>query len=119
MHAASPTDFLVPVKDVGDFVFAKRTMADHLRINVEYAKMTEGVMPTPWLDTIVTCMACIKVLAVRVPEGFDIDAMDPLDDKTYTALMDVHAALRAKEASFRGKPAPGSEGSRQAPVSDP
>lgn len=102
MHPASPTDFNIDVPKVGAFVFAQRTMADHLKINVEYSRLTEGVNPTPWLDTIATCIAVIKTLSVRVPDDWDIEAMDPLDGETYDKLLKVHGALRAKEDSFRG-----------------
>lgn len=110
-RSASQTDFLVQVEGVGDFVFGRRKMADHLKINVEYARITEGVLPTPWLDTLSTWLATIKVMAVRVPEGFDLDEIDPLDDDTYAKLLKIHSAFRAKEDSFRRGPAPAVEGS--------
>jgi hypothetical protein len=115
MHAASPTDFPVEVPGVGNFMFARRMMADHLKINVEYSRLTEGVEPTPWLDTIATCIAVIKTLAVRVPDDWDIDAMDPLEEETYNKLLKVHGALRAKEDSFRKKPQAPVQGGGQAP----
>lgn len=116
---ASPTDFIVPVEGVGDFVFGRRKMADHLKIEVEYARITEGVLPTPWLDKLATWLATLRVLAVRVPEGFNIDELDPLEEETYAKLMKVHIALREKEGSFRRRPAPASEGSGQAEGGQP
>lgn len=114
-RAASNTDFTVPVEGVGTFVFGRRKMADHIKVNVEYARMTEGVEPTPWLDMVATWLSVLKVLTVRAPEGFVVDELDPLDDETYGKLLKVHAALRAKEDSFRlGSKASG-EGGGQAP----
>lgn len=111
-RAASDTDFVVDVEGVGAFVFGRRKMADHIKINVEYARLTEGVMPTPWLDTVATWLSVLKVLTVRAPEGFVVDELDPLDEETYAKLLKVHSALRAKEDSFRpGAKAPG-EGAR-------
>lgn len=112
---ADSTDFLVRVEGVGDFVFGRRKMADHLKISVEHARITEGVTPTPpWLDSVATWIATIRVLAVRVPEGFDIDELDPLDDDSYAKLLKVNMALRAKEDSFRGRPAPAMPGGGEA-----
>lgn len=118
-RSASSTDFLVPVEGVGDFVFGRRKMADHLKINVEYARITEGVTPTPWLDTVASWIATLRVLAVRLPEGFDLDELDPLDEETYAKLLKINSALRAKEDSFRGKPQAAGEGSGQAPGAKP
>lgn len=116
MRAAAKGDFTVSVPGVGDFVFGRRNLGDHMKVNVEYARLTEGVFPTPWLDTMATSIATIKVLAVRVPEGFDVDALDPLDDKTETDLMNVLRAVREKEDSFRPGAKAADQGSGEAPV---
>lgn len=100
-RSASEKDFTVEVEGIGAFRFGHRKMADHLKIEVEYARITEGVAPTPWLDQLATWMATLKVLAVRVPEGFDLDELDPLDDATYKKISKVFLALREKEGSFR------------------
>jgi hypothetical protein len=110
MRPASATDFSLPVEGVGTFVFAQRKMADHLRIHVEYSKITEGVMPTPWLDTFATCIATMRVLMVRAPEGFDLDELDPLDPKSEEKILLVRAALKEKEDSFRGGPKQAGQG---------
>lgn len=103
------SDFIVPVEGVGDFTFGRRAMRDEIKSQVEYARITEGVAPTPWLHAIATWLSDLKVLTVRAPDGWDIDAMDPLDENTYTRLLKVHAALAAKEGSFRGGPKQASE----------
>lgn len=103
-RSANPSDFTVPVEGVGEFVFGRRKMADHMKIEVEYARITEGVMPTPWLDKLATWQATIRILAVRVPDTFNMEEMDPLEEKTYADLSKVFFALREKEDSFRRGP---------------
>lgn len=109
-----PTDFIVDVEGVGSFSFAKRTMADEIKIQVEYARITEGVEATEWLSRVGGWISTLKVLTVRAPDGWDIDDMDPLDNKVYEDMFLVYLALRAKEDSFRRKPGAGSEESGQA-----
>lgn len=100
-----PTDFRVTVPDVGDFVFGKRTMRDEIATQVEYARMIDGVAPTPWLEAVCGAMADLSVLTVRPPEGWDIDAMEPHDPETYEKLIAVHRGLLEKERTFRRGPA--------------
>ena len=102
MRQASPTDFYVDVESVGRFRFARRTMRDELRIGTEYSRLTEGVdTPTPWLEMFAGVIATLKVLAVEVPDGWDLEEMDPLDTETYNRMISVHNQLRLKESDFR------------------
>lgn len=110
-----PTDFIVPVDGVGNFTFGKRTMADEIKIQVEYARIIEGVEPTEWLSRVGGWISTLKVLTVRAPEGWDIDEMDPLDEKVYEDMMLVYLALRSREDTFRRKPGTGSEEGSEAP----
>lgn len=95
------TDFTLDVEGVGRFVFGRRTMADEIKIHVEYSRLTEAVNPTPWLDSVATWLSTLKVLMVRAPDGFDMEALDPFDDGVYQKLVKVHLALSEKERSFR------------------
>ena len=95
------TDFRVSVPDVGDFVFARRTMRDEIQSQVEYARMIDGVQPTPWLEAVCGAMSDLSVLTVKAPEGWDIEAMEPHDTETYTKLIAVHRGLLEKERTFR------------------
>lgn len=108
------TDFALPVDGVGTFTFGRRTMADEIKIQVEYARIIEGVEPTEWLSRVGGWISTLKVLTVRAPEGWDIDEMDPLDPEVYEDMMLVYLALRAKEDSFRRKPGTGSEAGGEA-----
>lgn len=108
----STTDFDVPVDGIGTFTFGRRKLADEIAIQVEYARIIDGVQPTDWLALVAGWISALKVLTVRAPAGWDIDEMDPLDDDTYAKLMQVHAKLVEKERSFRAGSQAGSEGPR-------
>lgn len=118
-RAAHSTDFSVDVEGVGRFVFGRRAMADQIKINVEYAKMTEAVTPTPWLDQIATWLSTLQVMTVRHPEGFDPFALDPFDDDTYANIMKVYLSLTEQEHSFRRKPTGSVEAGGQGAVANP
>lgn len=105
-----PTDYIVPVEGLGSFTFGRRTMRDEVVIQVEFARLIDGVEPTAWLQAVGGWMSSLKVLTVRAPEGWNVDEMDPLDDETYSKLKRVHDALTAKEGSFRRKPEPTGQG---------
>jgi len=102
---AQKTDFTIDVEGIGSFTFARRTMRDEIRIQREFARIIDGVEPTAWLEQVGGWISDLGVLTVEAPEGWDIEGMDPLDDDTYAKMAKVHAALRDKERSFRGKPA--------------
>lgn len=102
-------DFTVDVEGVGTFSFGRRTMRDEIKIQVEYARLIEGVEPTEWLAVVAGWIATLRVLTVAAPAGWDIDEMDPLDDQTYARLAKVHQVLVDKERSFRRQPAAGSQ----------
>lgn len=108
---SKPTDFRVPVPGVGDFVFGKRTMRDEIATQVEYARMIDGVAPTPWLEAVCGAIADLKTLTVKAPDGWDLDALDPHDPETYKNLIAAHRALLDQERSFR----PGAAKADQAP----
>ena len=116
MRTPAPTDFHVEVDTVGVFRFARRTMRDEMRIQTEYSRLTEGVAtPTEYLALVADWMATLSVLIVSAPDGWDMEQMDPLDEDTYAKLMRVYNALRAKEGSFRRKPAQGNPGGGAGP----
>jgi hypothetical protein len=110
----SPTDFQVSVDGIGTFTFARRRMRDEMAIGAELSRLTEGVTtPTAFLALVAGWISTIKVLTVEAPSGWNIDEMDPLDEDSYAKLAQVHAALRAKEESFRGGSKLASEAERK------
>ena len=99
---AEASDFVVEVGGIGSFRFGRRKMRDQLKIFTEYSRITEGIADTaPWLTRIADAIAALKVLTVESPSGWDIDAMDPLDDESFGNIVKVHDALIDKERSFR------------------
>jgi hypothetical protein len=110
-RAPKPTDFRVPVEGVGDFVFAKRTMADEIKVQVEFARMIDGVEPTQWLQVVCGALADLRVLTVKAPDSWDIDDLDPSDEDVYANLVKVHEAFREKERSFRRSKSEGDKAS--------
>ena len=110
---AHPSDFDVPVEGIGTFTFGRRKMADEIAIQVEYARIIDGVQPTDWLALVAGWISALKTLTVRAPAGWNVDEMDPLEDETYAKLAKVHAALVEKERSFRAAAKAGSQGAWQ------
>lgn len=98
-----PNDFTLTVDGIGTFVFGRRTMRDEIKMQVEYAKLIDGATPTEWLASVCGWIACLKVMTVSAPDGWDIDLLDPMDDVSYTNLAKVYVALDNKERSFRTK----------------
>ncbi|MFJ2528451.1 hypothetical protein [Pseudomonas helmanticensis] len=112
----SDTDFHEEIPGVGQFVFARRTMRDEMRIASEYSRLTEGVMtPTPFLATVAGWIATLKVLIVAAPDAWDLDEMDPLDEDAYNRIAKVNNALRQREGQFRKTKGTASKGAGQAP----
>lgn len=103
------TDFQITVDDVGMFTFGRRTFADEFAIQRKFADLTGGGPTTEWLRLVGGWVSTLAVLTVKAPEGWDIDAMDPLDPDVYAQLNRVHDALLDREYSFRGRTREGSE----------
>lgn len=108
-RVAQETDFTVKVEGVGAFTFGKRTMRDEIAIQVEFARMIDGVEPTSWLQAVCGWLSTLRVLTVRAPDGWDLDDLDPLDDESYGKLSRVFDALSEQERSFRRGKKPASE----------
>jgi hypothetical protein len=117
-RTAQDTDFVVKVEGVGSFTFGKRTMRDEIAIQVEFARIIDGVEPTAWLQTVGGWMSTLRVLTVRAPAGFDLDDLDPLDDESYALMGKVHNALAEQERSFRRSKNGGSKGNSPASGDD-
>lgn len=106
-----PKTFTVEVPEIGTFTFRQRTMRDLVRIGAEYGRMTDGVEAMPaGISAFAEALSDLTVLTVSGPEGWNLDAMDPLDESSVGKVMRVFGALRDKETSFRNVPGKGSEG---------
>ena len=98
--------YQVPVVDIGTFTFRRRTMGDFVRIPNMALELLGGVPQHPYLLEQATMLAELQTLTVAAPEGWDVGAMDPLDDEDVARVRAVHGRLLAEEARFRGGAAP-------------
>lgn len=94
----------VPVPGIGEFVFRHKTFKDAGLIGGQYYDFTGGVSAPEgsWLDLVATAYATLKVLTIKAPDGWSLDAMDPENPDDYRKLVEVLGALRAAEGRFRG-----------------
>jgi hypothetical protein len=105
MTDESPTEFVVEVKGVGQFTFAKRNMRLEIKAAVELRRLTEGVDLDDFTLTFLRATAELKALTKSAPKGWapeELDDLDPYDDATYGRVLLVWGALREKERPFRG-----------------
>lgn len=112
------TDFVINVPKIGAFTFGRRTMRDEIDIQVEYARILNGVEATQWLAVVGGWMSVFKVMTVHAPEGWDIETMDPMDPDTYQKMGEVYDLLSEKERFFRGSSKIPSTGAGQPAVQD-
>lgn len=103
---ADPKTFVENVEGIGTFTFRRRSMLDELNIAAEFSRFLDGVAtPTPYFENLAGMLAVLKVLTVDAPDEWDPISLDPLDPDSYQRLLSVHGALRAREDTFRPKPA--------------
>ena len=104
--------YMVEVAEVGSFEVRRPIMRTAVRIEVEYARLTEGVESLPIdLQFICRIMAYLKVMVVSGPEGWEVDNVDPYSEGETAKLREVFEAITAEEARFRsgGKEKPEAE----------
>lgn len=103
----TPTYPLV-VDGVGTLEVRRRTLRVEIQVGAEFARLTEGQEQIPgWLRDLCEMTSTAKVLVVRGPDGWDVDAMDPQEPATYEKLAKVYQAIREAEGRFRRPPAGG------------
>jgi hypothetical protein len=102
MRTESPSDLVVPVEGVGEFRFAQKNLRIQMEIEAEYCRLTEGIdLVTTYFGNLASAMAELRVLLVKGPDAWDLDAMDPEESDTYAKIFKVWGALRDKQQSFR------------------
>ena len=112
MRTPKDTDFALDVDGFGRFIFGRRTKEDVYKIRARYSALTESHYTADGrvADVGALALVTLQTLMVGAPEGFDLDAIDPLmDDDFDAAPLAVFEALRARERSFRPKPEKTSE----------
>lgn len=102
MRAASDTDFTIPLPGAGDFVFARRTMGDLIKIRALYLVLI-GATENDWqMDLFCSFTAAYTTLIVSHPEGWtdDLAKLD-LSSITLEKVTELAELLAEKESSFR------------------
>lgn len=96
--------FPVPVDGVGTFTFRRRTMRDQLKIEAEATSILGAPLDGTdgRLSMSAVALATLGVLTVAAPDGWDLDAVDPLDEEAVARVFAVYEAFRNEEARFRG-----------------
>lgn len=103
---------IVPVKGVGVFTFAHRSMGNQIAIECEYSRLTEGLhAPTEFLGRLAQTVADLTVLTISAPKDWGsrpdgtrtdvLSEMDAFDPETFDLITRVWSALSDKEAAFR------------------
>lgn len=93
---------VVDVAGVGSFEVRRPIMRTAIAVEVEYARLTEGIeVVPPDLAYICRVLSYLKVMVVSAPDGWDVDNVDPYDEGEVSKLREVHDALTEAEARFR------------------
>jgi hypothetical protein len=93
--------FSITVPSVGDFTFRRRSLPAQLRIEAEALRILGGPAHDDGLMVTALALATIAVLAVTVPDGWNTDDIDPLDNESVAKVFAVVAALREAEQRHR------------------
>ena len=101
MKTPSATDFTLPLPEVGDFVFARRTVGDMIKIRSAYLKLIGGDEGDDELEFFCGFAAAYQILIVSCPAGWeDVSAID-LNSVGVNKVMELARLLSDKEDSFR------------------
>lgn len=93
--------FTVPVEGLGTFTFRKRSIKDQLRIEAKAVEFLGGPTLDPGLRNVAMAVATLEVLTVAAPDGWDLDAIDPLETGQTDPMFKAHRELRDAEDRFR------------------
>jgi hypothetical protein len=106
MRKATPgSDFTFSVEGLGDFVYARRTLGDSIKIRARYLELVGEHASDVDLSALATVAATHDVLCVQAPEGWsDLLKIDTLDPANFDRIYALFGALGEKEDSFRGQP---------------
>lgn len=112
MSARAPkdTDFFVTLPDVGDFIFARRTLGDAMKIRGRYLRLLgesgagDTEEPDPELSGYANVIATIAVLLVKAPSAQWADplAIDLVGNpQALDQIVSLYTLLSEAEDSFR------------------
>lgn len=102
MRTPSATDFTINLPKFGDFVFARRTMGDMIKIRSDYLKLIGTNDGDYEMDLFCGFTAAYNTLIVSHPESWtsDLSALD-VNAVGLDKVFELSNLLYAKESSFR------------------
>lgn len=92
---------VVDVEGVGQFEFQHRTLTLQVGVEAIMNRMLDGPVSDERLLYVARAIATIKKLAIKVPEGFDLEAIDPIDENEVEGVLKAYGGLLDAEATFR------------------
>ena len=94
--------YQLEVDGIGEFTFRRRNMRDQIRIEAEAERITGGPVENKSpLQRAAIAIATLSVLTVKAPDGWDVDAMDPLEQADVETVLKVAGEVYEAEARFR------------------
>ncbi|HWY24442.1 MAG TPA: hypothetical protein VNX47_05950 [Nevskia sp.] len=97
-----PNTFPATVPGVGEFIFRRRTMGAYIQIKAEVSRYLDGVaVPTADLNKMAFAFATLKVLTIKAPEGWNLDALDSDDEEAWVKVGAVQGVLEERLKFFR------------------
>lgn len=112
-------NFSVEVDGVGAFVFRHRTLRDGYRIEGERDRVLGGPVSDEALGASAMAYAALLVLTVEAPEGWDLDALDPVDDADTGRMFLVYRRMVETAATFHPRAVHNGPGAGPRDVGDP
>jgi hypothetical protein len=94
-------NFPVEVDGIGSFIFKARTLRSQFLIEAEASRVMGGPCADEALRQGAIQLATLLVLTVEAPQGWDLEALDPLIPEDIAKVFTVHRRLREVEAGFR------------------
>ncbi len=101
MRAPAESDFTLALPEVGDFVFARRTMGDMIKIRSAYLKLIGEDAGDDEMEFFCGFAAAYQVLIVSCPEGWEDAIGLDLNKLGVGKVMELARLLSEKESSFR------------------
>lgn len=94
----------VDVDGVGQFEFHHRTLTLQVGVEAILNRMLDGPVSDEKLLYVARAISTVKKLAIKWPEGFDLEAIDPIDENEVGSVLKAYGGLLEAEANFRRRP---------------
>ena len=94
----------VDVEGVGQFEFSHRTLTLQVGVEAILNRMLGGPVSDDRLLYVARAISTVKKLAIKCPDDFDLDTIDPIDEDEVNGVLKVYGGLLEAEATFRRSP---------------